>query len=290
MKTKQDIQEQISALVINQLEQGIAPWRKPFSAEGILPTSLTTGKTYGGINLLLLSIFGQQYSKPLWLTYREAERRGGHVMKGQKGYPVIKWSMYDSVNKDTLEVSKRFFLKEFTVFNLEQCEGVTVTEEFTKREPVPTLDGVTNMLASYASKPTVYHRASADAYYSPMLDSITLPLIEQFNSGEEYAHTLAHELIHSTGHQSRLDRFSEEDQPARFGSAVYAKEELVADIGAQMLLASVGIEGDIANSASYVAGWLRALKNDSTLILSASTKAQKASDYIMAKVKEEVSA
>jgi antirestriction protein ArdC len=285
-----EIQERITALVITQLEGGVAPWRKPFTSEGVLPTSLTTGKTYGGINLLILSILGREYSQPLWLTYREAERRGGHVRKGQHGYPVIKWGKYDKLNKQTGETSPAFYLREFTVFNIEQCDGVAVEESFTAKTPVATLEGVTQILDSYTAKPSIYHKASADAFYSKMSDSITLPLLEQFNSPEEYAHTLAHELVHSSGHESRLNRFNDENQPAVFGSPVYAKEELVADIGAQMLLASVGIEGDLNNSATYVAGWLRALKNDSSLILSASTKAQKASDYILAKVKEEVNA
>jgi antirestriction protein ArdC len=284
-----EIQERITALVITQLEGGVAPWRKPFTSEGVLPTSLTTGKTYGGINLLILSILGREYSKPLWLTYREAERRGGHVRKGEHGYPVVKWGKYDKLNKETGETSPAFFLREFTVFNLEQCDGVAVDESFTAKPPVATLEGVTQILDSYTAKPSIYHKASADAFYSKLTDSITLPLLEQFNSAEEYAHTIAHELVHSTGHESRLNRFNDENQPAVFGSPVYAKEELVADIGAQMLLASVGIEGDLNNSATYVAGWLRALKNDSSLILSASTKAQKASEYILAKVKEEVS-
>jgi antirestriction protein ArdC len=202
---------------------------------------------------------------------------------------VVKWGKYDKLNKETGETSPAFFLREFTVFNLEQCDGVAVEESFTAKPPVATLEGVTQILDSYTAKPSIYHKASADAFYSKLTDSITLPLLEQFNSPEEYAHTIAHELVHSTGHESRLNRFNEENQPAVFGSPVYAKEELVADIGAQMLLASVGIEGDLNNSATYVAGWLRALKNDSTLILSASTKAQKASEYILAKVKEEVS-
>ena len=289
MKSKQEIQEQISALVIKQLEQGIVPWRKPWTSAGYLPTSLTTGKVYGGINLLILSIVGSEYSRPLWITYKEAEKRGGNIKRGEKGTGIIKWSIYDKRDKETGETHKAFFLKEFTVFNIDQTEGLTIAEP-AKREPVSAPEGIAQLLANYASKPEIYHSVSDRAYYSPVLDSIHLPNIDQFTSAEEYALTLAHELTHSTGHQSRLDRFSEEDAPATFGSPVYAKEELVADIGANMLLNHYGIETPLENSASYIAGWLKALNNDTSLILSASTKAQKAVDYMTNKVREEVAA
>lgn len=290
MKSKQEIQDTISALVIEQLEKGIVPWRKPWTSAGYLPTSLTTGKTYGGINLLILSIVGSNYSRPLWITYKEAEKRGGNIKRGEKGTPIIKWSIYDKRDKETGETHKAFFLKEFTVFNIDQTEGLSIVEP-AKREPITIHEGIPALLADYASKPEIYHSASDRAYYSPLLDSIHLPLVEQFTSAEEYALTLAHELTHSTGHQSRLNRFADEkDEPAVFGSANYAKEELVADIGANMLLNHYGMELSLTNSASYVAGWLKALNNDTSLILSASTKAQKAVDYMTNKVREEVAA
>ena len=289
MKSKQEIQDTISALVIDQLEKGIVPWRKPWTSAGYLPTSLTTGKTYGGINLLILSIVGADYSRPLWITYKECEKRGGNIKRGEKGTPIIKWSIYDKKDKETGETHKAFFLKEFIVFNIDQTEGLTIAEP-AKREPVSAPEGIAQLLANYESKPEIYHSVSDRAYYSPLLDSIHLPKVEQFTSAEEYALTLAHELTHSTGHESRLNRFADEkDAPAIFGSPVYAKEELVADIGANMLLNHYGIETPLENSASYIAGWLKALNNDTSLILSASTKAQKAVDY-MAKVREEVAA
>lgn len=289
MKTKAEIQAEITALVVEQLEKGIVPWRKPFNSAGVLPTSLVTGKTYGGINLLLLSMLGAEYSSPYWLTYREAEKRGGNIKRGEKGFPVIKWSIYDRKNSETGETAKAFFLKQFVVFNIEQAENVSAPE-MVKREPISIPEGVDNILNSYVNKPSIFRTTREGAYYSPVLDTIHLPLDEQFVSGAEYAHTLAHELVHSTGHESRLNRFNETGKPEHFGSENYAKEELVADIGAQMVCAQAGIDIDLPNTASYVAGWLKALNNDTSLILSASTKAQKACEYMLANVREEVSA
>ena len=284
---RQELEATITKLVIDQLEKGIVPWRKGWTGLGIAPTSLTTGKNYQGINSLVLSIVGETYSSPYWLTYLEATKRGGYVRKGEKATPIVKWSKYEREDKASGEKVEGYFMKSYAVFNLDQCESVEApeAEALTKREPVSVEAGVARILESYTTKPVIEHRATDRAFYRPSTDTITLPTLEMFNSSADYSATLAHELIHSTGHKSRLDRHAERDadKPCHFGSENYAREELVAELGAQFLLNGAGIDtsGELTNSASYLAGWLGALKNDSSLIVSASGKAQRASDYIL---------
>lgn len=284
---RKEIESRITEAVTEQLRGGIVPWRKPWACDGYLPTSLQTGKPYRGINRLLLSLVGEQYSRPLWITFKQAKYLNGHVRKGERGMPIVFYSRIDRINKSTGETERIPLLRLSTAFNIDQTEGVEIPAKYlVKREPVAVADGVKTLLTKYASKPEIYHRAGDGAFYSPALDSITLPMLEQFDTPEQYAHTLAHELVHSTGHQSRLNRKG--DAPAVFGSAVYAMEELVADIGAQMTLSEIGVNVDLVNSASYITGWLRALENDSSLILKASAQAQKACDYMLGIKQEEV--
>lgn len=287
---RQELEATITNLVTDQLAKGIVPWRKGWSSLGIAPTSLVTGKNYQGINSLVLSITGERYNSPFWLTYLEATKRGGYVRKGEKATPIVKWSKFERQDKATGDVVEGYFMRSYAVFNLDQCESVEApeAEKLTKREPVSVEAGVSKILESFKDKPAIEHRASDRAFYMPSQDKITLPTLEQFNSSVDYSATLAHELIHSTGHKSRLDRHSERDldKPCHFGSENYAKEELVAEIGAQFLMNGAGIDAtsELNNSASYVAGWLKALKEDTSLIVSACAKAQKASDYILGAV------
>lgn len=284
---RQELEVTITNLVTDQLAKGIVPWRKGWNSLGIAPTSLVTGKSYQGINSLVLSITGESYSSPFWLTYLEATKRGGYVRKGEKATPIVKWSKFERQDKATGETVEGYFMRSYAVFNLDQCESVEApeAEELTKREPVSVEAGVAKILESFKDKPVIEHRASNRAFYVPSQDKITLPTLEQFNTSGDYSATLAHELIHSTGHKSRLDRHSERDldKPCHFGSENYAKEELVAEIGAQFLMNAAGIDttSELTNSASYIAGWLKALRDDTSLIVSASGKAQKASDYIL---------
>lgn len=284
---RQELESTITQLVINQLEKGIVPWRKGWTGLGFAPTSLTTGKNYQGINSLVLSIVGETYSSPYWLTYLEAGKRGGYVRKGEKSTPIVKWSKFDRKDKETGETVEGFFMRSYAVFNLEQCENVEApeAEALTKREPVSVEAGVSHILESFKDKPVIEYRSIDRAFYRPSEDKITLPTLEMFNSSADYSATLSHELIHSTGHKSRLDRHAERDldKPCHFGSENYAKEELVAELGAQFLMNGAGIDtsSELTNSASYLAGWLGALKNDSSLIVSAAGKAQKAADYIL---------
>jgi antirestriction protein ArdC len=290
-----ELTERINALVVAQLENGIVPWRKPWNTAGIMPTSLTTNKEYRGINALILAICGAEYSRPLWVTYKQAQALGGTVRKGEKSLPVVYWSRFVKENAEGETVKAGAFMKYYSVFNVAQCDGIAIPAEYDiKRKPVETLPALNSIVDRYENRPEIFYREQGRAYYNPASDSITLPPVSAFENAESHAYTLCHEMIHSTGHQSRLNRFAENENPAHFGDANYAREELVADIGAQILLSENGISYDMENSASYLAGWLKALKNDPSMIMSAAGKAQTAADRVQGKiyspVKEEVPA
>ena len=286
---RKEIEKRMTQLVTAQLENGQAPWRKPWvGAAGYVPTSLQTGKPYRGINRFVLSLFGAEYERPLWVTYLGAKHLGSHVRRGQSGVPVVYYSMINKRDKETGEEYRVPLMRLSTVFNVAQCcdgcdtcEGITIPAKwFRPRPAVPVLDGVQALLDKYTDKPRITNAGGDEAFYSPMMDSITIPLREQFNRAEDYAYTLAHELTHSTSHEKRLNRKAESGF-APFGSPSYAREELVADLGAQMVLADLGVQADMDNSAAYVAGWLKALNDDPSMLIKACSDAQKAADYML---------
>jgi antirestriction protein ArdC len=288
---KAELQEHITGLIIKELESGNVPWHKGWNSHGLMASNLISKKPYQGINALVLSIIGGEYSSPYWLTYKQALALGGNVKKGETGTHITYYSKVVKKDKESGEIEGSFgLLKGYVVFNVEQCEGITVPA-IEKREPVEVIPALDSILASYKNRPEVFYKAQDRAYYSPSADTITLPSLAQFESAQEHAYTLAHELTHSTGHESRLDRWAKvEDMPKRDHRESYAKEELVAEIGACMLLTMAGVEVDIKNSGAYIKSWLSALKDDRTLIFSAAAKANQATSLILGEVKEEVSA
>jgi antirestriction protein ArdC len=275
--------------VIEALETGTVPWQKPWISAGILPTSVSTGRAYRGINVWLLSMTAQArgYSSPFWMTFKQAQERGGSICKGEKGTLVVFWKIReieDEVDGET--VTKKIpMVRHYVVFNLEQTEGVTLPPRFiledTDREPVEVGQAMTEVLESYVDGPHVRHVRGDSANYLPLTDVVTLPDLDQFASTEAFASTALHELVHSTGHESRLDRFERDGGPQPFGSERYAREELVAEMGAAMLAAIAGIETSFDNSAAYVANWLGALRDDKSLVIRAAQAAQKAVDRVL---------
>jgi antirestriction protein ArdC len=288
---KVELQEYITGLIIKELESGSVPWHKGWNSHGLMASNLVSKKPYQGINALVLSIVGAGYSSPYWLTYKQAQDLGGSVKLGEKGTHITYYSKVTKKDKDTGEIEGSFaLLKGYVVFNADQCEGIKVPT-IEKHEPVEVIPALDSILASYKNKPEIFYKEQDRAYYSPSADTITLPSLAQFESAQEHAYTLAHELTHSTGHESRCNRWSkEEEKPSRFGCESYAKEELVAEIGACLLLTMAGAEVDIKNSGAYIKSWLKALKDDKTLIFSAAAKASAGAGVILGEVKEEVMA
>jgi len=274
----QVVTDRITAL----LEKGVVPWRQNWKSNLQPPQNLVSGKPYRGINILLLHSMG--YASPYWLTFRQAQELGGHVKQGQKGCPVIFWRSIDVQNKETGETEHVPLLRYYTVFNLTQCDGIAAPAAENQTADHTPVQAADRIVAGMPKCPEIQHGLNR-AFYSPVKDMVGMPQPEQFKSAEDYYSVLFHELTHSTGHQSRLNRKGvtrSEGKLAAFGSDPYAKEELVAEMGAAFLCGQAGIvERTMDNSAAYIASWLERLKNDSKLVVQAAAQAQRAADYIL---------
>jgi antirestriction protein ArdC len=276
------VYEIVTAKIIEKLESGVVPWRKPWQHGE--PANLVSQRQYSGINKFLLGC--NEYSSRFWLTFNQASKLGGKIRKGEKSSLVTFWkrNTYSKRNEETNEDEKRngFLLRYFHVFNLDQTEGIA--EKLGLTEPskvVPNIGVCDAIVKEMPTRPEIV--GSLNAWYSPIADKVGIPAISSFNGSEEYYSTLFHELVHSTGHKSRLHR-EQFDNPVRFGSESYSKEELVAELGASMLCGVAGIAPTtLDNSAAYLSNWIARLKGDSRLIISAASAAQKASDYILGK-------
>lgn len=270
-----NIYDQVTQRIIALLEKGTIPWRKPWTVQTGLPRNLITKKPYRGINTFLLH--SMKYESPFWLTYRQAMELGGYVRKGEKSCPVVFWKRLELEDEDTGEREKIPMLRFYYVFNAAQCEGL-------KNAPTPTLEAPATkpdeIIAAMPQRPEIKHGMTL-ACYSPSADTVSMPDRARFNKDAGYFATLFHELIHSTGHPSRLNR-STLAESAGFGSNPYCKEELVAEMGAAFLCGLAGIgETVLENSAAYVQNWLERLQNDRKLIVQAAAQAQKATDFIL---------
>jgi antirestriction protein ArdC len=277
--------DKVTEAIMERLEAGVIPWRCPWST---MAPQNASGRKYNGINVMLLSMQG--YKSPVWLTYKQAQERGGTVRKGQKGTPVVFWKWLERKDEDARpgEISTRGgkipFLRYYTVFNSEQCDDLDLA---LPEEPNPDADPIESaeaIVSGYRMKPTIEY-GGGSASYSPTLDRVRCPEISAFDSVPEFYDTLFHELTHSTGHADRLARASLTTERARFGSDPYAREELVAEVGAAMLCHHAGLDipALVDNSAAYIGSWLKRLKNDKRLVVVAAAQAQKASDYILGK-------
>jgi antirestriction protein ArdC len=270
----------ITDRVVSLLERGVVPWRRPWAGPEGMPRNLVSDREYRGVNVFLLASAG--YVSPHWLTFKQAQERGGSVRKGEKAMPVVFWKV-DTVQRtdDAGEAyaGRRFILRYYNVFNAEQCEGIdaplpVVSNAF---EPIERCEAV---IAGMPKRPTIEHH-EARAYYRPATDTVNMPRRELFDRPEAYYATMFHELTHSTGHESRLNRKGI-DEVVSFGSADYSREELVAEMGAAFLCGHCGIEqATIENSAAYIGNWLKRLRDDRTLIVQAAAQGQKASDFIL---------
>lgn len=274
-----DIYKEITDSIIAQLEQGCAPWVKPWNgstAHG-LPTNLQTGNAYRGINTLALWASGarQGFSSDLWGTYKQIQALGGQVRRGEKGTRIIKFGQYERENADGDTVSGAY-IKAYAVFNSQQCDGLNLESFAAPELPEAARDLAAEAFisATGASISCVHGRG---AFYQPATDKITLPLFSDFPQPADYYCTALHELGHWTGHKSRLDR----EMRDTFGSPNYAKEELVAELTAAFLCAQLHLDGQLQH-ASYIASWLRVLKDDSRAIFRAASAASKAADFLTA--------
>lgn len=275
------VYEIITNQILDQLKAGVIPWHKPWASSGEIQ-NFVSKKAYTGINPFLLN--GAGHSCPYWVTYKQAKQLKGNVKKGEKGQMIIFFKMSPYKDKDTGEDKNIPILRYYTVFNLDQTEGIDWEKEESDRTH-NLIKACENLVKGFADKPGISN--GPQAFYSPSQDRIEVPAPQLFISDAEYYSTLFHELSHSTGHINRLNRETLTDNGAYFGSHQYSKEELVAEFGAAMLCGVAGIEqATIDNSAAYIKGWSQRLKQDSKLIIQAAAKAQRAADYIQGKHKK----
>ncbi len=286
--TRTDVYTRITNKIIADLEQGIRPWFKPWNADhaaGKITRPLRhNGIPYNGINVLMLwgASVEKGYACPLWLTFKQALELGGNVRKGESGELVVYANRITRTETDDkgAEVEREIpFMKGYTVFNAEQCENLPA-HYYAKAVP-PALSPIQRIEAAdrfFAATRADIRHGGTRAFYAEGPDYVQMPPFEAFKDAESYAATLAHELTHWTKHDNRLAR--------DFGRVVhgdegYAKEELVAELGAAFLCADIGITPEVMpDHAAYIASWLAALKNDKRLIFSAAAHAQRAADYL----------
>lgn len=291
--TRQSIFNRVTQKIIADLEQGVRPWQKPWSGDNAAPRIIRprrhNGEPYNGINILLLwgASIENSYQNPTWMTYLQADEYGAHVRKGEKASLVVYANkiVKTETNSKTGEDTEREipYLKGYSVFNAEQIEGLP--EKFYLKPETPAASSAISRLETvehFIRNTGVTIRHGGDrAYYAEFPDHVQMPFIDAFKDRESYYATLTHELTHSTKHKDRLNR---DFGRVVWGDEGYAKEELVAEIGAAFLCADLGITPEIREDhAAYIDHWLKALKNDKKLIFTAATHASRAVEFLKAK-------
>lgn len=274
-----NVYEMVTERIIKQLEQGTIPWQKPWTGVRSGAFNRISKKPYSLINQAILEKPGE------YATFKQWKDLGGHVKKGAKSEIVVFWKIIDVEEKNDkgeIEKKKLPLLRYYNVFHISQVEGVEPLKEKlnTEIEPIEEADRI---IKDYVDREHITFKEciSDKAFYRPMTDTVVVPLKEQYKNINSFYQVAFHEITHSTGAQKRLDRDIKELAP--FGSEIYSKEELVAELGSAFLINHLEIEteGTFQNNASYIESWLQVLRNDNKFIVSASSKAEKAVNYIL---------
>ncbi len=290
---KTDIAATITAKILARLEAGTKPWVRPWTRGAISRPLRHCGSAYRGINTLLLWMEADErgYVSPYWMTYRQAELFGGQVRKGEKcAYAVYYKTIeakgaatdVDRLNPegDATSDTTRRLIRHFAVFNADQIDDLPerYQPQPAQTHTLPESAHRARLDALFAKVPALVRHNGYRAYYNRTRDEVVLPNIDQFASYEAYFAVRAHETTHWTGAEKRLNRAFGK----RFGDQAYAMEELVADMGAAILGASLGLpEAQLDNHAAYLASWISVLKSDKNAVLTAASKADEAADFIM---------
>ena len=269
-----DLYKEITERIMNQMQEGVIPWHKPWISGKAI--SRTTGKPYSLLNQMMLGKPGE------YLTFKQCQAEGGKVKKGEKAQMVVFWKWMTVEDEETKEEKEVPFLRYYNVFHIDQCEGLRPNYELTLPGTAEPDAAANEVIYDYLDRSGVKmtHESGDRAYYQPMTDTVVIPVRKQFAETAEFYSTIFHELTHSTGHESRLNRL---EKTAFFGTESYSKEEFIAEIGAATLVNHCGIKtsSSFRNSTAYIQNWLSVLKNDKRFIVSAAGKAEKAINLIL---------
>lgn len=282
--SQDQIYQMITDQIMANLQQGTIPWKKPWRSKG-KPMNFHAGRAYSGINALLLNTL--EFQSRYFLTYKQAQQHGGQVRKGESSVPVIFWKVQEKQaeqkNSQTgeKEIVKQTvpILRYYNVFNLDQINGIDdpdqKEEDKLDFEPIKEAEKI---ISNYSNKPEIVN--GGKACYTPDKDQIVIPAKETFENEYGYYETIFHEMIHSTGHETRLNRDCLKN--GSFGSGEYSKEELTAEIGSAYLCGEARIEKmTIENQSAYISNWLQVLKNNPKWVVWAGSKAEKACQHIL---------
>jgi antirestriction protein ArdC len=295
-----NLYDEVTARIVAELEAGRFPWVQPWNSTACgaacagpsLPRNAHTGRSYSGVNVLLLwgAVIANGYPSQSWLTFRQAQEAGGCVIKGERGQTVVYADRFKPeaekarAAREGGEAKAVPFLKRFTVFNIAQCEGLRPglaldPAPLPEREIVPVAEEV------IAASGVDFRIGGSKAFYVPSADFVSVPPQPAFFEQINYYRTCLHELTHATGHAKRLAR----DLTNGFGTKGYAREELVAELGSAFLCAALGIVPTVRH-ADYIASWLEVLREDNRAIFRAASQASKAADWLMARHREAMDA
>lgn len=292
---RESVYAEVTQRVIDELEAGRLPWVQPWDNAACgcaMPANAATGRAYSGINVLILwsTVVDRGFASQRWLTFRQALGAGGNVRKGETGTTVCYADRFTPEQEkarardEDREARQIAFLKRFTVFNVDQCEGLpeAMTAAPVVRSECETIPEAEALIRASGAD---FRIGGNMACYSPATDHVQVPPQQAFHEQINYYRTALHELGHWTGHRSRLDR----DQTGGFGSEAYAREELVAELASAFTCASLGIQPTVRH-ADYVGAWLEVLRGDERAIFRAASLASKAADHLLAFVPQEVEA
>ncbi|MCM2294788.1 zincin-like metallopeptidase domain-containing protein [Allorhizobium sp. BGMRC 0089] len=282
-EVKFDVHASVTESIIRQLEAGTSPWVKPWGSPVSSRPLRHNGVPYTGINVLLLwsAAMEHGYSANHWMTYKQAEELGGQVRKGEKSSLVVYAGAIEKTEETQAgeSVERRIpFMKAYRVFNADQIDGLPEQYRFQPVEKLAAETRLCHVDAFFEATGADIREGGNQAFYHPVKDYVQMPDFQTFATPEDYASTLAHEMVHWTSAEKRLARSFEQK---RFGDEGYAREELVAEIGAAFLCADLAIENKgRADHAAYIASWITVLKNDKRAIFQAASYAEKAAEFL----------
>jgi antirestriction protein ArdC len=285
---RNDIYQRITDQIIGELEKGVRPWMKPWSPERVASRVVRplryNGVGYQGINILMLwaEAMAKGYAAPIWVTFKQAMVIGGCVRRGEKGSLVVyanSITRTETDNETDEETATQIhYMKGYTVFNVEQIDGLPTHYYAKPARPTPTIQRDESVERFFAATSADIRHGGDRAYYACHTDHIQMPPLDCFRDAESYYATLAHEETHWTKHPSRLDR---DLGRKRWGDEGYAMEELVAELGAPFLCADLELTPELRDDhASYIDHWLKVLKSDKRAIFAAASHAQRAADFL----------